>query len=80
MGRLEANLQAIRLSAGGVTYTIEAAIGRVTLYGDKVTLDDLLHASDVVLYREKQLNRAKRAFAAATDLSLENDGLGTVTH
>jgi diguanylate cyclase (GGDEF)-like protein len=78
IGRLEAHLQAIRLSAGGVTYTIEAAIGRVTLYGDKVTLDELLHASDVILYREKQLNRAKRAFVSATDLSLENDGLGSV--
>ncbi len=81
VGRLEANLRAIRLSAGGVMYTIEAAIGRVTLYGDKVTLDELLHASDVVLYREKQLNRAKRAFASDAELSLdETDGLGTVTH
>jgi diguanylate cyclase (GGDEF)-like protein len=79
--RLEENLRTIRLSADGVIYMIEAAIGRVTLYGDKMTLEELLHASDVVLYREKQLNRAKRAFAAAADLSLdENGGLRTVTH
>ena len=80
VGRLKASLRAIRLSADGVTYTIEAAIGRVTLYGDKATLEELLHASDVVLYREKQLNRAKRAFASDAELALENDGLGTVTH
>jgi diguanylate cyclase (GGDEF)-like protein len=43
---------------GGHVFSVSASVGTVTRHG-QMTVEDLLHGSDIMLYREKQLNRAR---------------------
>jgi diguanylate cyclase (GGDEF)-like protein len=53
--------EAIRLlrpqTLGGHVFTVDVSIGQITHASADTTLADLLHDSDIVLYREKQVNR-----------------------
>ena len=40
---------------GGEPFGVTASVGRVTVEGPDFTLEDLLHASDIMLYRQKQM-------------------------
>jgi diguanylate cyclase (GGDEF)-like protein len=57
--RLRTAISQLRLkTVAGVFFDISVSIGAITLPGHKATLEELLHGSDVVLYREKQALRA----------------------
>ena len=43
---------------GGHVFSVSVSVGMVTRRGADMTVEDLLHASDIVLYREKQVNRS----------------------
>lgn len=60
VARVRASIAALRLQTmGGHTFSVSASVGHVTLRGPNMTVEDLLHASDIVLYREKQMGRAR---------------------
>jgi len=47
-------------SADGRIFQISVSIGSVTSHGDKTTVDELFHSSDMKLYDEKQAGRSSR--------------------
>lgn len=56
--RLRIAISQLRLkTVAGVFFEISVSIGAVTLPGHNTTLEELLHGSDVMLYREKQAFR-----------------------
>ena len=58
--RLKTAIEGLRLKTQSeVAFTITTSIGCVTLQGQEATLEELLHASDVMLYREKQALRSQ---------------------
>lgn len=68
--RVRSAIRQLRLQTiAGVFFEISVSIGVVTLSAQKSTLDELLHGSDVMLYREKQ------AFRASDSLDLEDSPL-----
>ncbi|HEY9137943.1 MAG TPA: GGDEF domain-containing protein [Terriglobus sp.] len=57
--RLRTAISQLRLkTVAGVFFDVSVSIGAVTLPGHNATLEELLHGSDIVLYREKQALRA----------------------
>ncbi|MEK6398386.1 MAG: GGDEF domain-containing protein [Terriglobus sp.] len=68
--RVRNAIQQLRLqSVAGVFFELSVSIGVVTLPSHKATLEELLHDSDVLLYREKQ------AFQAHTSLEMDTQPL-----
>jgi diguanylate cyclase (GGDEF)-like protein len=66
VGRLRDAFAALQLeSADGIRFGLEISIGQITLRKASLTIEDLLHGSDILLYREKQLSRAGRGLSAA---------------
>ncbi|MEG9433851.1 GGDEF domain-containing protein [Terriglobus sp. ADX1] len=60
--RLKAAIEAMRLKTmSEVVFTISTSIGCITLQGQNASLEELLHGSDVMLYREKQALRSESA-------------------
>ncbi|WP_084214346.1 GGDEF domain-containing protein [Terriglobus sp. TAA 43] len=58
--RLKSAIHGLRLKTmSEVVFTISTSIGCVTLSGQDATLEELLHGSDMMLYREKQALRAE---------------------
>lgn len=58
--RLKAAIESLRLKTmSEVVFTITTSIGCITLSGQNATLEELLHGSDVMLYREKQALRSE---------------------
>ncbi|MEZ2347192.1 GGDEF domain-containing protein [Terriglobus sp. RCC_193] len=58
--RLKSAISALHLKTmSEVEFTITASIGCITLRGQNATLEELLHGSDVMLYREKQASRSE---------------------
>ena len=59
VSRLRTAISQLRLcTVAGVFFQISASMGAVTLAAETATLDELLHGSDIMLYREKQAFRA----------------------
>jgi len=68
VARIEEAVRAIRLTTpSGKEYGAEASVGSATLHGGQATMEDLLHASDIMLYRAKQVSRSTRAFLDLPD-------------
>ncbi|SEB69067.1 GGDEF domain-containing protein [Terriglobus roseus] len=66
VARIRAAIAALRLQTmGGESFSVSVSVGQVTQRGTKMTVEDLLHASDIMLYREKQLSRS-RGFGSGT--------------
>lgn len=64
--RLRSTVEQLRLSSlGNQAFTIGISIGQVTCRGEHHTTADLLHASDIMLYREKQTSDSHRAASSA---------------
>jgi diguanylate cyclase (GGDEF)-like protein len=54
--RVRAAIQQLELrSVGGQPFHVSCSIGTCTLNGASLTIDQMLHSSDISLYREKQL-------------------------
>lgn len=54
--RINTSVAALKLrTMGGEPFSVTASVGRVTLDGPNLTLEDLLHDSDIMLYRQKQM-------------------------
>jgi diguanylate cyclase (GGDEF)-like protein len=64
--RLRQAIQARTLQAqGAISFGIQVSIGMATCYGDDMTVQMLLHESDMALYQQKQANRQMSAFSLA---------------
>jgi diguanylate cyclase (GGDEF)-like protein len=60
VARIRNAIDLLRLQTiGGQQFTVAVSIGQVTLRGPEVTLQELLHESDVMLYQEKQASRSQ---------------------
>jgi diguanylate cyclase (GGDEF)-like protein len=58
VARLRHAIAQLRLQTmGGLPFRVAVSIGQVTMRGTDTSVEDLLHASDIVLYREKQISR-----------------------
>ncbi len=56
--RLRSAIAEIRVTTvTGEEFSVAASIGCATMRKEQLTVDDLLHASDILLYREKQISR-----------------------
>jgi diguanylate cyclase (GGDEF)-like protein len=62
VARIRVAIDQLRMQTmGGHTFTVAVSIGHITEHDPGMTLAELLHASDIMLYREKQISRAGRA-------------------
>jgi diguanylate cyclase (GGDEF)-like protein len=69
--RLQFAIGALQLKTmSEVAFTITTSIGCVTLRGQNATLDELLHGSDVMLYREKQALRSETSEMESHSMSV----------
>ncbi|WP_157178236.1 GGDEF domain-containing protein [Terriglobus roseus] len=64
----------VLLSPWDKRFAVSASIGCVTLHGEATTIGDLMHASDIVLFREKQKRRGASLHGARAALREESDG------
>jgi diguanylate cyclase (GGDEF)-like protein len=64
--RIRSSIDQLQLKTlSGQEFGVAVSIGQVTLRGPETSVDDLLHASDIVLYREKQIRRSQQTLATA---------------
>jgi diguanylate cyclase (GGDEF)-like protein len=62
VARIRIAIDQLRMQTmGGQTFTVAVSIGQITEHKSSTTIEDLLHASDIMLYREKQLRSANHA-------------------
>jgi diguanylate cyclase (GGDEF)-like protein len=67
VARLRNAISQLRLQTmGGEQFRVAVSIGQVTMRNADTTVEDLLHASDIVLYREKQINRSHQGISELT--------------
>ena len=60
VARIRNAIDLLRLQTiGGQQFTVAVSIGQVTLRGPEVTIQELLHESDMMLYQEKQTSRSQ---------------------
>jgi diguanylate cyclase (GGDEF)-like protein len=58
--RVRTAIAALRLQTmGGQSFSVAVSVGQVTQRGGDMTVEDLLHASDIMLYRDKQVSRTR---------------------
>ena len=62
VARVRTAIEALQMrTMGGQVFSVSVSVGQVTQRGTDLTVEDLLHASAIVLYREKQISRARPA-------------------
>ena len=78
--KIHSALAALVLSGtGGTRFAMSVSIGCVTLRGATITTSDLMHASDIVLFGEKQARRKGRFGADDSEIWRENNCVPGVT-
>jgi diguanylate cyclase (GGDEF)-like protein len=81
VARIRNSIDRLRLQAmGGQVFNVSVSVGRATKRGTDVTVDELLHASDIVLYREKQINRSLGRGSGALQDETRGGGDGGGAH